>query len=91
MNILRRRIDPVFLIFLALLLFDSIRRYSGPVEWFMTVSYTHLIFGKTLYDMVAEQMQSKLSGMPDHIRIKVQKSLQKICDEGKEYFICIVI
>ena len=49
------------------------------------------IFGKTLYDMVAEQMQSKLSGMPDHIRIKVQKSLQKICDEGKEYFICIVI
>lgn len=49
------------------------------------------IFGKTLYDMVAEQMQSKLSGVPDHIRVKVQKSLQKICDEGKEYFICIVI
>ncbi len=33
---MRRRIDPVFLIFLALLLFDSIRRYSGPVEWFMS-------------------------------------------------------
>lgn len=49
------------------------------------------IFGKTLYDMVAEQMQSKLSGVPDNIRVKVQKSLQKICDEGKEYFICIVI
>ncbi len=49
------------------------------------------IFGKTLYDMVAEQMQSKLSGVPDHIRVKMQKSLQKICDEGKEYFICIVI
>lgn len=49
------------------------------------------IFGKTLYDMVAEQMQSKLSGVPENIRIKVQKSLQKICDEGKEYFICIVI
>ena len=49
------------------------------------------IFGKTLYDMVAEQMQSKLSGVPDNIRVKVQRSLQKICDEGKEYFICIVI
>ena len=49
------------------------------------------IFGKTLYDMVAEQMQSKLAGVPEHIRVKVQKSLQKISDEGKEYFICIVI
>lgn len=49
------------------------------------------IFGKTLYDMVAEQMQSKLAGVPENIRVKVQKSLQKICDEGKEYFICIVI
>ena len=49
------------------------------------------IFGKTLYDMVAEQMQSKLAGVPEHIRVKVQRSLQKICDEGKEYFICIVI
>ena len=41
--------------------------------------------------MVAEQMQSKLAGVPEHIRVKVQRSLQKICDEGKEYFICIVI
>lgn len=49
------------------------------------------IFGKTLYEMVAEQMQSKLAGVPENIRVKVQKSLQKISDEGKEYFICIVI
>lgn len=49
------------------------------------------IFGKTLYDMVAEQMESKLSNVPENIREKVQRSLQKISDEGKEYFICIVI
>ena len=49
------------------------------------------IFGKTVYEMTAEQMQSKLAGVPDNIRIKVQKSLQKICDEGKEYFICIIV
>lgn len=49
------------------------------------------IFGKTLYAMAAEQMQSKLAGVPEHIRVKVQKSLQKICDEGKEYFICVII
>ncbi len=49
------------------------------------------IFGKSLYEMVAEQMESKIASVPDNIRVKMQKSLQKISDEGKEYFICIVI
>lgn len=49
------------------------------------------IFGKTLSEMVAEQMENKIAAVPDNIRGKMQKSLQKISDEGKEYFICIVI
>lgn len=49
------------------------------------------LFGKTLYEMVTEQMENKLSNVPDQIRVKVQKSLQRISDEGKEYFICIII
>ena len=49
------------------------------------------IFGKSLYEMVAEQMENKIAGVPDNIRIKIQRSLQKISDEGKEYFICIVL
>lgn len=49
------------------------------------------IFGRTVYDMTAEQMQSKLAGVPENIRGKIQKSLQKICDDGKEYFICIIV
>ena len=49
------------------------------------------IFGKSLYEMVTEQMESKLTNVPDHIRVKLQRSLQKISDEGKEYLICIVI
>lgn len=49
------------------------------------------IFGKSLYEMVAEQMENKIAAVPDNIRVKMQKSLQKISDEGKEYFICIVI
>lgn len=48
-------------------------------------------FGKTLQEMVAEQMENKIAAVPDNIREKMQKSLQKISDEGKEYFICIVI
>ncbi len=49
------------------------------------------IFGKTVYEMTAEQMQSKLAGVPENIRTKIQKSLQRISDEGKEYFICIIV
>ena len=48
-------------------------------------------FGKTLQEMVAEQMENKIASVPDNIRGKMQRSLQKISDEGKEYFICIVI
>lgn len=49
------------------------------------------IFGKSLYDMVTEQMESKLANVPENIRSKVQKSLQKVSDEGKEYMICVVL
>ncbi|QIB68947.1 stage IV sporulation protein A [Aminipila butyrica] len=49
------------------------------------------IFGKSLQEMVTEQMENKLSNVPEHIRGKVQRSLQKISDEGKDYFICIIL
>lgn len=35
MKDLRGRINPIFLIFLVLLLFSSIRHYSSPMEWFI--------------------------------------------------------
>ena len=44
------------------------------------------IFGKSLYEMVAEQMENKIAGVPDNIRVKMQKSLQKISDERKRIF-----
>lgn len=49
------------------------------------------IFGKSLQEMVTEQMEHKLSNVPEHIQWKLQRSLQKISDEGKDYLICIVL
>lgn len=40
------------------------------------------MFGKSLNDLVKEQLQSKLYTMPDEIRFKIQKTLQKIINEG---------
>lgn len=49
------------------------------------------LFGKTLRELVTEQMEHKLSSVPDTLQFKVQKSLQKISNEGKDYFICIIL
>ena len=49
------------------------------------------LFGKSLKEMVTEQMESKVNNVPDALRSKVQRSLQKISDEGKDYFICIIL
>ena len=49
------------------------------------------IFGKTLFEMVNEQIDSKLSSVPADLQYKIRRSLQKVSDEGKEYFICIII
>ncbi len=49
------------------------------------------LFGKSLKDMVTEQMESKVSNVPANLRGKVQRSLQQISDEGKDYFICIIL
>ena len=49
------------------------------------------LFGKSLQEMVAEQMDGKLTAMPETLQIKVQRSLQKISNEGKDYFICIIL
>ena len=41
--------------------------------------------------MVNEQIDGKLSSVPVDLQYKIRRSLQKISDEGKEYFICIII
>jgi stage IV sporulation protein A len=40
------------------------------------------MFGKSLHDLVKEQLQNKLQMMPDDTRVKLQKTIQKIVNEG---------
>ena len=49
------------------------------------------IFGKSLNDLVKEQLQSKLYTMPEEIRVKIQKTLQKIINEGSMNIITILL
>lgn len=49
------------------------------------------MFGKSLHDMVKEQLQNKLYMMPEDTRIKLQRTLQKLINEGSGGLIAIIL
>lgn len=49
------------------------------------------LFGKSLYDLVSEQLQGKLSTMPENTRQKMRKVLEKILNDGSGGLILIII
>ena len=49
------------------------------------------MFGKSLRDLVKDQLQSKLYMMPDDVRFKIQKTLQKIINDGCSNIITIIL
>ena len=71
-------------------LLEKFEREEGEAENKEDIWDTNL-FGKTLKELVTEQMNSKLTAVPDTLQFKVQRSLQKISNEGKDYFICIIL
>ena len=48
------------------------------------------MFGRSLYDMVSDGMNAKLSHMPDESREKLGETLGKIINEGTNGLICIL-
>lgn len=49
------------------------------------------MFGKSLEVLVKEGLQNKLYKMPEDVQIKIQKTLQKIINEGDGGLICIIL
>ncbi|MBZ9608050.1 stage IV sporulation protein A [Clostridium estertheticum] len=49
------------------------------------------MFGKSLEVLVKEGLQSKLFKMPDDVQVKIQKTLQRIINEGNGSLICIIL
>lgn len=48
-------------------------------------------FGKTMYDLVKEGIQAKLTRMPEDAQEKLQETLTKILNEGSGGLICIIL
>ena len=49
------------------------------------------IFGKSLSDLVREELSHKLSRMPDDARSKIRETLEKIINENAGGLICIIL
>ena len=49
------------------------------------------IFGKSLYELVNEGLNNKLSKMPDDARNKLRDTLERIINEGSGGLICIIL
>jgi stage IV sporulation protein A len=49
------------------------------------------LFGKTLYELVAEGLHTKLENMPEQARAKLSETLEKIVNDGSGGLICILL
>ncbi len=49
------------------------------------------IFGKTMYELVEDGLNSKLENMPDESRTKLGETLERIINEGSGGLICIIL
>jgi len=49
------------------------------------------IFGKTLYSLIDEQLESKLTAMPENARRKLKKTIEKIVNDGSGSIIFLII
>ncbi|HEY5561157.1 MAG TPA: stage IV sporulation protein A [Clostridiaceae bacterium] len=49
------------------------------------------MFGKSLEVLVKEGLQNKLYRMPEDVQVKLQRTLQKIINEGNGGLICIIL
>jgi stage IV sporulation protein A len=49
------------------------------------------MFGKSLEVLVKDGLQNKLYKMPDDVQVKIQKTLEKIINEGNGGLICIIL
>ncbi|GAA0077991.1 stage IV sporulation protein A [Clostridium sp. CTA-5] len=73
---------------------ESEELVKGLLEQFETdpaLLWQSNMFGKSLEVLVKEGLQNKLYKMPEDVQVKIQKTLQKIINEGNGGLICIIL
>ena len=70
---------------------EVVKFLQGEFEENPDKVWEYNMFGKSLYDMVSDGMNAKLSHMPDESREKLGETLGKIINEGSNGLICILL
>lgn len=70
---------------------ELVKYFLDEFEGDPTKIWESNLFGKSLYDLVNEQLQGKLSTMPDDARNKMRRALERIINDGSGGLICIII
>ncbi len=70
---------------------DIINYLLQEFEGDVTKIWESNIFGKSLYDIASEGLNTKIKRMPDDAREKLRETLQRIINEGSGGLICIIL
>ncbi len=70
---------------------EVVKFLAGEVQDNPEKVWEYNMFGRSLYDMVSDGMNAKLSHMPDESREKLGETLGKIINEGSNGLICILL
>ena len=70
---------------------ELVKYFLGEFEEDPSKIWESNLFGKSLYDLVNEQLRGKLTMMPDDVRHKMRRALERIINDGSGGLICIII
>ncbi|SMB94464.1 stage IV sporulation protein A [Desulfonispora thiosulfatigenes DSM 11270] len=70
---------------------DLVRYLLEKFEENPTLMWNYDIFGKSLHDLVNENIQGKLQKMPENVQRKLQEALKRVVNDGSGGLICIII
>ena len=70
---------------------DLVRYMLEKFEENPQLIWQYDIFGKSLHDLVRENIQGKLQKIPENVQVKLQETIRRIVNEGSGGIICIII
>ncbi|KJS22529.1 MAG: stage IV sporulation protein A [Clostridiaceae bacterium BRH_c20a] len=70
---------------------DLVRYMLEKFEENPKLIWQYDIFGKSLQDLVRENIQGKLQKIPDNVQVKLQETIKRIMNENSGGLICIII
>ena len=70
---------------------DLVNYLLGEYEGNTEKLWESNIFGKSLFELVSEGLNTKLSKMPEDARMKLRETIQRIINEGSGGLICIIL